>query len=58
MEQVRKLDSVEQNSQDSINTVTRLEGQMDQLKKDMSTLQTDMDDAWTAMDAIANPLGN
>lgn len=58
MEQVKKLDTVEQNSQNSINTVTRLEGQMEQLRKDMNTLQVDMDDAWLAMDAIANPLGN
>jgi len=57
MDQVRKLDTVEKNSQDSINTVTRIETQMEQLKKDMATLQMDMDDAWTAMDAIANPLG-
>ena len=57
MDQVRKLDTVEQNSQNSINTVTRIEAQMEQLKKDMATLQMDMDDAWTAMDAIANPLG-
>ena len=58
MDQVRKLDTVEQNSQNSINTVTRLNEQMVQLQKDMETLQVDMDDAWTAMDAIANPLGN
>ena len=57
MDQVKKLDEVEKNSQDSINTVTRLNEQMVQLRKDMSTLQQDMDDAWTAMDEIANPLG-
>ena len=57
MDQVKKLDEVEKNSQDSINTVTRLNEQMTQLRDDMSTLQQDMDDAWTAMDEIANPLG-
>jgi chromosome segregation ATPase len=57
MDQVKKLDEVEKNSQDSINTVTRLNEQMVQLRNDMSTLQQDMDDAWTAMDEIANPLG-
>ena len=57
MEQVKKLDEVEKNSQDSINTVTRLNEQMVQLREDMKTLQQDMDDAWTAMDEIANPLG-
>lgn len=58
MDQVKKLDTVEQNSQNSINTVTRLDGQMEQLRKDMNTLQIDMDDAWLAMEAIANPLRN
>jgi len=57
MDQVKKLDEVEKNSQDSINTVTRLNEQMSQLRNDMNTLQQDMDDAWTAMDEIANPLG-
>ena len=57
MDQVKKLDEVEKNSQDSINTVTRLNEQMVQLREDMKTLQQDMDDAWTAMDEIANPLG-
>lgn len=57
MDQVKKLDEVEKNSQDSINTVTRLNEQMTQLRDDMSTLQQDMNDAWTAMDEIANPLG-
>lgn len=57
MDQVKKLDEVEKNSQESINTVTRLNEQILQLRGDMDTLQQDMDDAWIAMDEIANPLG-
>lgn len=56
MDQVQKLDTVEQNSQNSINAVTRIEAEMNALRGDMETLQRDMDDAWLAMDSLANPL--
>ena len=49
--------AVEKSNSETVITVNALREALSNIDDRMKRLQIDMDDAWTAMDELANPLG-